>query len=323
LSFEGTIETATKMAVFANGAPRFYASIYVPKAAPETDPGAQMPSVKAMHQQLLDLDFLDEEIEKMTPEGMWKRIRMATETAWNPEPEPDDEEDDFPEDDGGDPSPEPGTAQIKYQEVDETGRPRVDQKGRPIMTTLVIVNAGYARALPSPRQWLLGNAFCRKYLSGLIGTGGTGKTAYRHAQYMALATGLQLTGEHVFERVRILFLSFEDDEEELHRRLYALAKFFDIDPKLYDGWLFFLPPERMRGLKLAIQDKRGKVVTGGLESALRAAITELDIGLIGLDPLIKAHAVDENDNVTMDKVVSLVTQMVRLRYRGRPNAPHA
>jgi AAA domain len=34
-----------------------------------------------------------------------------------------------------------------------------------------------------------------------------------------------------------------------------------------------------------------------------------DIGLVGLDPLIKAHAVDENDNMAMDHVVSLVAQM--------------
>jgi hypothetical protein len=46
-----------------------------------------------------------------------------------------------------------------------------------------------------PRQWLLGNTFCRQFLSGLIGDGGTGKTALRYLQLLSLATGRALTGE--------------------------------------------------------------------------------------------------------------------------------
>ena len=39
----------------------------------------------------------------------------------------------------------------------------------------------------SPRGWLLGNAFCRSYLSSIIADGGAGKTALRIAQCLSLA----------------------------------------------------------------------------------------------------------------------------------------
>lgn len=36
-----------------------------------------------------------------------------------------------------------------------------------------------------PRGWLLGNMFCRRFLSSLIADGGTGKTALRIAAHFA------------------------------------------------------------------------------------------------------------------------------------------
>ena len=71
--------------------------------------------------------------------------------------------------------------------------------------------AGKSMPMPPPRQWLLGNIFCRKFLSQLLADGGVGKTALRYAQYISLAIGRSLTGEHVFVRCRVLILSFEDD----------------------------------------------------------------------------------------------------------------
>ena len=65
----------------------------------------------------------------------------------------------------------------------------------------------------SPREWLLGNTFCKKFLSSLIADGGVGKTALRIAQIGSLATGRSITGEHVFRRCRALILSFEDDRD--------------------------------------------------------------------------------------------------------------
>jgi RecA-family ATPase len=82
-------------------------------------------------------------------------------------------------------------------------------------------DAGEDDELIGPRKWLLGNALCRKFTSSLIAEGGTGTTALRVAQALALATGRQITREHVFQRCRVLILSFEDDRDELRRRVRA------------------------------------------------------------------------------------------------------
>ena len=54
-----------------------------------------------------------------------------------------------------------------------------------------------------------------------IAAGGVGKTALRYAQFLSLATGRNLTGEHVHLRCRVLVISLEDDENELKRRMLA------------------------------------------------------------------------------------------------------
>src|SRR5580704_6432285 len=72
-----------------------------------------------------------------------------------------------------------------------------------------------------PRGWLLGNVFCRRFVSSLMADGAVGKTALRIAQCLALATGRPLTGEHVFQRCRVLLVSLEDDRDELRRRVKA------------------------------------------------------------------------------------------------------
>ena len=82
-------------------------------------------------------------------------------------------------------------------------------------------DAGDDDAPIPPRGWLLGNVFCRRFVSSLLAEGGAGKTALRVAQGLALATGRPITGEHVFQRCRVLIVSLEDDKDELRRRVRA------------------------------------------------------------------------------------------------------
>ena len=88
-----------------------------------------------------------------------------------------------------------------------------------------------------PRAWLLGNTFCRRFLSSLIAAGGTGKTAVRIAQALSLATGRNLTDEHVFRRSRVMFISLEDDRDELRRRVRAAMMHYGINLADVKGWL--------------------------------------------------------------------------------------
>jgi hypothetical protein len=101
-----------------------------------------------------------------------------------------------------------------------------------------IWDAGDDDYIIPPRSWLLGNIFCRKFLSSLIADGGVGKTALRIAQLLSLATGRSFTGEHVFLRCRVLIVGLEDGKDELRRRVHAVMLKHSIRPKDVKGWLF-------------------------------------------------------------------------------------
>jgi len=89
-------------------------------------------------------------------------------------------------------------------------------------------DAGDDTEMPPPRGWLLGNIFARRFMSSLLADGGVGKTALRYAQLLSCAIGRSLTGEHVFQRCRVLIISLEDDVDELRRRILALMLHYKI-----------------------------------------------------------------------------------------------
>ena len=193
----------------------------------------------------------------------------------------------------------------------ETGDPADD------LIALNEIDAGDDPGPIPPRGWLLANQFCRQFLSSLVATGGTGKTALRMLQYISLAIGRSLTGEHVFRRCRVLVLGFDDDITELHRRLLAALIHHRIDRAELKGWLFIAAP---KGLKLAEMRKGGRQA-GKLERTLRDAIARRKPDIIGLDPFVKLHALEENDNGAMDFVCDLLTQLAIERDIA-VDAPH-
>jgi hypothetical protein len=178
-------------------------------------------------------------------------------------------------------------------------------------------DAGDHTGIPPPREWLLGNQFCRRFLSGVLAPGATGKTALRTLQYLSLATGRPLTGQHVFKRCRVLILSLEDDDNELRRRLAAARIHHGIDPDELKGWFFCATP---KGIKLA-EIKDGAKVRGPLEAMLRETIQRRQIDLLGLDPFVKLHALEENDNGSMDFVCDILVKLA-IEFNIAVDVPH-
>jgi hypothetical protein len=156
-----------------------------------------------------------------------------------------------------------------------------------------------------PRGWLLGNIFCRKFMSGLIGEGGAGKPSLRLAQILSVATGHSLTGEHVFCRAPALIVGLEDSKDELRRRIKAAMMHHGISRAELKGWLFCAAP---RGLTLA-ELRDGSPAVGELEALIRQYVARRKIALVNFDPFIKTHTMEENSNTAIDYVVRLLTGM--------------
>jgi hypothetical protein len=178
-------------------------------------------------------------------------------------------------------------------------------------------DAGDDSENPPPRRWLMANQFCRRFLSGLVAPGATGKSALRMLQCLALATGVSFTDQHIFRRCRVLIVSFEDDIEELQRRILAAMLEYGITRKQVKGWLFYACP---KGIKLAEMNNGSRQI-GALEKQLRIWIEKRRPDLVVLDPYVKVHALEENDNGAMDFVCDLLATLA-IEYDIAIDAPH-
>ena len=182
---------------------------------------------------------------------------------------------------------------------------------------LGIWDAGDDDYIIPPRGWLLGTTFCRRFLSSLVADGGVGKTALRLAQLISLAIGRSLTGEHVFQRCRVLVLSLEDDKDELRRRVHAVLRHHNITTTEVRGWLFLSAP---KGLRLA-EMKDGTPAAGALEGLLRNAVIRRNIDAVSLDPFVKSHGLEENSNGAIDFVCTLLAK-IAIDHNLAVDLPH-
>jgi hypothetical protein len=162
---------------------------------------------------------------------------------------------------------------------------------------------------PPPRGWLTLGQFCRSFLSGLVAPGDVGKTTLRLTQAIELATGRELLGLRLFGRRRVLFICFEDDRQELHRRMLAICRYHGVAAKELRGWLFFRAVSRAP--KLAELDNKGRRRVGSLNGILRRAIVRRRCDLVILDPFIKLHALEESSNPDMDFVCDLLIKIAQ------------
>jgi AAA domain/Primase C terminal 2 (PriCT-2) len=201
-----------------------------------------------------------------------------------------------------------GSLYFLADEADETWRARWDAKVASVAKDLEVFDAGDDTELPPPRAWLLGNSFARNFLSSLFADGGVGKTALRYAQMIALATGIPITGEHVFQRCRVLIVSLEDDRKELQRRIEAVLRHHKIARSEVKGWLFYTNPNADNG-KLMTADKHGRLMRGALADKIERAITTCGIDIVSIDPFVKAHSIEENNNSGIDAVVQILTDL--------------
>ena len=152
-------------------------------------------------------------------------------------------------------------------------------------------------AIP-PREWLLGTRLVRRFVSLLVAPGGVGKSALALASATSLAAGRNILDEHVHHSVPAWVLNLEDPADEAHRRLAALMRLHGIADAELAGRLF-LHHGRERRVVLAEQDGFGPVAYPDRDAVREEARTH-GIGLIVVDPFVKSHALQENDNGQMD-----------------------
>jgi hypothetical protein len=106
-----------------------------------------------------------------------------------------------------------------------------------------------------------------------------------------------------------MFMSLEDDRDELRRRFRAAMLHHNVKPEEVDGHLFLSAPEGKAGKLVTTSGRQRRVSVGPMLDELKAAITGRKIDLLVIDPLVKAHDVEENDNSAMDVVISTLAEL--------------
>ena len=108
-----------------------------------------------------------------------------------------------------------------------------------------------------------------------------------------------LTGEHVFQRGRVLIVSRADDNAELRRRILAVRLHHNVDREDLKGWLFLVSCPGSKGGKLMAADRTGRIQRGALATYLEDVdrFKSRKIDIVSLDPFVKAHSVEENSNM--------------------------
>jgi AAA domain/Bifunctional DNA primase/polymerase, N-terminal len=155
------------------------------------------------------------------------------------------------------------------------------------------------------RHWLHAGHYIRQQVVMTVAPGGYGKTTLILCNTTEMCTQKGLIGPAPMEGpLRVLYWNAEDPEDEVERRIAAICIHYQIDPTLLGGYLF-LGSKISNGERLAkVERKTGEVILNKpLFAAVEQFIADNKIDCVIFDPLIAFHAVPENDNSAMEKLV--------------------
>lgn len=157
-----------------------------------------------------------------------------------------------------------------------------------------------ARALSHPpRAWVYSHFLIRRFLSVLGAPGGIGKTAYAMTVGVAVALDLALLGEAVHEPGAVWVYNLEDPQDELDRRVLAIAHQHEIEPARLQSCLY-VDNGRDKPLIVARRLETGEIIATPLVDELIAELKRRDIRLLIVDPFVKSHRLEENRNEQID-----------------------
>lgn len=159
-----------------------------------------------------------------------------------------------------------------------------------------------------PRKWLYGRHLIEGYVSATVSAGGAGKTTLELIEAVAMATGRDLIGAQSVEPVRVWHYNLEDPLDELYRRVWAICEHFEVPPAELEGQLYL---DSGRERKLLVAGRDGEPVVFDAAQELTAEMQENGIKVLQIDPFVKVHQLDENNNPEIDFVCSIFADIAQ------------
>ncbi|AMD90239.1 AAA family ATPase [Desulfovibrio fairfieldensis] len=168
----------------------------------------------------------------------------------------------------------------------------------------------YFSEFPPAFDWLLKGSLRCKTLGAMIGAPGSGKSTAAIQLAVAVAAGLPWLGawEPAHEG-RALYISAEDDELTLHRRVHHTLKTLPEQAQVQAMKNIFAVP--VTGDVALCRGMGGDVIKTDALTDLRAILKEFRPTLLVLDTLARFLAVAENDNPAMTAACALLEEVCR------------
>lgn len=153
------------------------------------------------------------------------------------------------------------------------------------------------------RQWLVPDLVPGRTVTLLSGDGGTGKSLLALQLACAVALGRPWIGRDVATGGAV-YISAEDDRDELHRRLAAVAEAENFD--LADLDRLHMSSLAGQDALLATLDPGGRLAPSPLFREVEAQVEDLGPALVVLDTLADLFPGNENDRAQARQFVGLV-----------------
>jgi len=160
------------------------------------------------------------------------------------------------------------------------------------------------------RKFILGQHYLLGAVTITAAAGGVGKSTLTLVEFISFAIGKALLlGEPLPKRRKVWIWNAEDDRDEMERRIVGICEYYHIDRAELDGWLFIdsgydLP------LELATGMSGRNVMQNNLLDSIAARIRELGIEVVGLDPLVALHSMQEGDNPGHAKLIRTLSNKI-------------
>lgn len=162
---------------------------------------------------------------------------------------------------------------------------------------------------PPEREWMVERCFPKASVAMVSGDGGIGKSLLMQQLLTCAALGLPWLGLSLTQG-RGLFFGCEDDEDELHRRLYSICRSLGrpVDDAL-EGGLELVGRVGKHNTLSSLDRKTWQMEVSGLFGQILDRCLRIGISYVVLDTAIDVFTGNGNDE---QQIVQFVTQLRRL-----------
>lgn len=166
------------------------------------------------------------------------------------------------------------------------------------------VSAASLKGPPPPRQWLVPDLIPHRNVTLLNGDGGTGKSLLALQLAAAVATGRRWIGKEA-KHGGALFLSAEDELDELHRRLTDIGADLALELAAFDRLMLrsLAGEDAVLG---ALDKATGQIKASAIMDDLNAWVAEHRPALVVLDTLADLFGGQESDRAQTRQFVSML-----------------